>query len=235
MTRYTIFASALLFASPATGQMLVSGEGKAADGDTLMVGVDRVRLFGIDAPELHQTCERGGQKWSCGEEAKTRLAGMVDRREVVCATTGADDFGRLLARCKAGGIDLNQRMVEAGFAVAFRRYSSDYVASEANAKLARRGVWSGTFQMPSEYRQALRGGSREQLGSPPLRSSPQPARQRQASSARGSCDIKGNRNRRGQWIYHVPGMPYYSQTRAEQMFCSEADAQAAGYRRAIVR
>jgi hypothetical protein len=47
--------------------------------------------------------------------------------------------------------------------------------------------------------------------------------------------IKGNRNRRGQWIYHLPGMPYYNVTRAEEMFCTEADAQAAGYRRAIVR
>jgi hypothetical protein len=47
--------------------------------------------------------------------------------------------------------------------------------------------------------------------------------------------IKGNRNRKGQWIYHVPGMPYYEQTRAEEMFCTEAEARAAGYRRAKVR
>lgn len=47
--------------------------------------------------------------------------------------------------------------------------------------------------------------------------------------------IKGNRNRRGEWIYHVPGMPYYDQTQPEEIFCSERQAQAAGYRRAIVR
>ena len=47
--------------------------------------------------------------------------------------------------------------------------------------------------------------------------------------------IKGNQNRRGQWIYHLLGMPYYDQTRPEQLFCTEAEAQAAGYRRAIVR
>lgn len=49
------------------------------------------------------------------------------------------------------------------------------------------------------------------------------------------CVIRGNRNRRGQWIYHLPGMPYYEATRPEELFCSEAEAQAAGYRRAIVR
>ena len=51
----------------------------------------------------------------------------------------------------------------------------------------------------------------------------------------GGCSNESDRNRKGQWIYHVPGMPYYARTRAEQMFCSEADARAAGYRRALVR
>jgi hypothetical protein len=50
----------------------------------------------------------------------------------------------------------------------------------------------------------------------------------------GKCVIKGNRGLHG-WIYHVPGMPYYAETRAEEVFCSEAAARAAGYRRAIVR
>jgi hypothetical protein len=49
------------------------------------------------------------------------------------------------------------------------------------------------------------------------------------------CVIKGNRNRKGEWIYHVPGMPYYDVTRPEEIFCTEAQGQAAGYRRAIVR
>jgi hypothetical protein len=57
---------------------------------------------------------------------------------------------------------------------------------------------------------------------------------RSAQTSQG-CLIKGNRNRKGQWIYHLPGMPYYVPTRAEEWFCSEAEAQAAGYRRAIVR
>ena len=62
-----------------------------------------------------------------------------------------------------------------------------------------------------------------------------PSRDASAVRQNSSCNIKGNRNRKGQWIYHLPGMPYYDQTRAEEMFCTEAQAQAAGYRRAIVR
>jgi endonuclease YncB( thermonuclease family) len=230
-----------LLATPAAGQESLSGAGKAADGDTLTLGADRIRLFGIDAPEFNQACERSGQKWSCGEEAKARLAGLIDNGQITCLTTGADDFGRLLARCTVNGVDINNVMVAWGYAVAFRRYSMDYVPAEEAAKAARRGVWAGSFQMPSEFRQAQRGsvGTRSSAASRPKGQASQPRRpaasNSRAAQVRISCDIKGNRNRRGQWIYHLPGMPYYSETRAEEMFCSEAQAQAAGYRRAIVK
>jgi hypothetical protein len=46
------------------------------------------------------------------------------------------------------------------------------------------------------------------------------------------CAIKGNRNRRGEWIYHLQGQEYYEDTRPEELFCTEREAQAAGYRRA---
>ena len=117
----------------------------------------------------------------------------------------------------------------------FRRYSSDYVSAEDSARVTKRGMWAGTFQMPSDYRHAGEAPV-------PVRSKTAPERRvsRAVSSdwsdrASGGCNIKGNRNRKGQWIYHVPGMPYYDQTRAEDIFCTEAQAQAAGYKRAIVR
>jgi len=240
MTRYLLLTSALVLAGPAVAQERIAGVAKAADGDTLTLGADRIRLFGIDAPELQQTCQRGGQSWACGAEAKARLAALVDGREVVCSTDGVDDFGRLLARCTAAGVDLNQMMVMSGHAVAFRRYSTDYVPAEDIAKLARRGVWAGSFQVPSEYRQAERGGSfGGAAGAERSRTTPS-KRQAASVSSRAvdngtACVIKGNRSRRGDWIYHLPGMPYYEQTRAEEMFCSEVEARAAGYRRAIVR
>lgn len=197
-----------------------------------MVGDREVRLFGIDAPEFDQTCTKDGMGWSCGASAADRLAQLVTGKNVVCSSVGTDQHGRLLGRCMVGATDVNRAMVASGYAVAFRRYSSDYVSAEESAKVNRRGIWAGTFQMPSDYRQA---------GDAPV---PQRSKTRERAVASSSgwqarassnCNIKGNRNRKGQWIYHVPGMPYYDQTRPEEIFCTESEAQAAGYRRAIVR
>jgi hypothetical protein len=123
-------------------------------------------------------------------------------------------------------------MVAAGWATAFREYSQDYVADEVRAKAARAGIWSSTFELPQDYRQARA----EQPASAPATRAPRaPARAASVAGPIGRCAIKGNRDRKGQWIYHLPGMPYYEATRAEEFFCTEAQAQAAGYRRAIVR
>ena len=222
----------LICAWPALAQAPVFGPGRAKDGDSLMVGSKEVRLFGIDAPELDQTCTKDGQDWNCGASAADRLAQLVTGKSVVCSTVGTDQHGRLLGRCMVGATDVNRAMVASGHAVAFRRYSSDYVSAEESAKVNKRGIWAGTFQMPSDYRHA---------GDAPVPQRPKTRERAVASSSgwqarsSGTCSIKGNRNRKGQWIYHVPGMPYYEATRAEEIFCTEAEARAAGYRRAIAR
>lgn len=66
------------------------------------------------------------------------------------------------------------------------------------------------------------------------RSSPSRAASATPLAAPSDCTIKGNQGSNG-WIYHLPGMPFYDRTKAEQMFCTETEAQAAGYRRAKVR
>ncbi|MEH7810683.1 sunset domain-containing protein, partial [Bacillus toyonensis] len=58
---------------------------------------------------------------------------------------------------------------------------------------------------------------------------PQP-KTNQASEQNGTCNIKGNKNSKGEKIYHMPGQQFYDKTNAEEMFCSAAEAQAAGYR-----
>lgn len=209
----------------------ISGIGRAIDGDSLMVGDTEVRLYGIDAPEAGQTCQRAGETWNCGIASANQLANLVNGRAVYCEGMGTDRYRRTLARCVAGPTDLNRVMVGIGYAVAFRRYSTDYVSAEDSARANRRGIWSGTFQMPADFRHE---GVATMRSAPPLRQE-RPVSTIPPTSSRGPCTIKGNRNRKGEWIYHVPGMPYYAQTRAEEMFCSEADARAAGYRRAIVR
>lgn len=210
------------------GSQPIYGLAVAGDGDSLTIRGERVRLFGIDAPEFDQSCTRGGARWACGQEAATQLAKLVTGKEVRCVPTGQDAFGRTVARCTAGSVDVNRVMVATGMAVAFRKYSTDYVSSEESARSNRRGMWAGTFTLPSEVR-AAKSVPKQHVRPSPSRPA---ARQPFAPSA---CNIKGNRSRRGEWIYHVPGMPYYEQTRAEEVFCTEADARVAGYRRAQVR
>lgn len=206
------------------------GLARAGDGDSLEINGTRIRLFGIDAPEFDQTCMRNGTQWACGAAAADELSKLVTGREIRCASTGLDQYQRVVARCTVGATDVNAVMVERGYAVAFRKYSNEYVAAEGRAKAAKRGLWSGTFTMPSDVRAASRA-----LASTGFRPTRSKAPSAQPQRFAGGCVIKGNRSRRGEWIYHVPGMPYYEQTRAEDMFCSEAEARAAGYRRAIVK
>jgi endonuclease YncB( thermonuclease family) len=226
--------AALSISGPAGAQSQFNGAGRAKDGDSLMVGDKEVRLFGIDAPELDQSCQRDSQSWACGTAAKDLLNSLIRGKSVFCSQTGTDQYGRVLARCVAGSTDLNRVMVASGYAVAFRRYSSDYVSAEDSAKVNKRGIWSSKFTMPSDYRHASEPTA--STGSPATkRSSPRAVSNDWQARASSNCAIKGNRNRKGQWIYHLPGMPYYDQTRPEEIFCTEAEAQAAGYRRAIVR
>ncbi|MDO9418983.1 thermonuclease family protein [Pararhizobium sp.] len=126
----------------------VSGTVRVVDGDTLVLSGQSVRLAGIDAPELHQTCLRGNESWPCGREALGHLEALAAAGPVTCTTRGEDKYGRLLGVCRAGGLDLNAAMVSAGLAVAF----GDYVREEAAARQASAGLWAGTFDLPKDWR-----------------------------------------------------------------------------------
>ncbi len=211
----------------------VNGSAEIIDGDTLVVGDMKVRLFGVDAPETNQSCFKGNDSWPCGVDAAQALRSLIGNANVRCSGQEMDIYGRLIASCYIGQADIARELVAAGWATAFRQYSEQYVADETRAKAGRLGIWSSTFDMPEDFRRAERGEP-AQTSTERTRTTPQPNRAR-VWSRDGLCLIKGNRNRRGQWIYHLPGMPYYNQTRPEDLFCTEAQAQAAGYRRAIVR
>ena len=127
----------------------LTGTALAADGDSLRMGAERVRLIGIDAPELDQVCWReDGSEWPCGRAARDRLAAALIAAVVACMPTGVDKYGRTLARCDADGKDLGATMVREGFAVA----DSDYLAEQLTARAAGRGIWGGRFTNPREWR-----------------------------------------------------------------------------------
>ena len=135
----------------------VSGIATVIDGDTLEVHGRRIRLHGIDAPESGQTCTTAaGRTWRCGRRAALALAVHIGRTPVRCTPRGSDRYGRMIAVCRLGGEDLNGWMVAQGLALAYRRYSRDYVADEARARAARRGIWQGTFIAPRDWRRGKR-------------------------------------------------------------------------------
>lgn len=134
----------------------LSGTMRAADGDSLAHGATRIRLEGIDAPELGQTCRRTGGDYACGREAQQALARLIAGRAVSCRSARRDRYGRLLARCTAGGVEVNRAMVEAGWAVAY----GDYDREEGAARRAGRGLWAGAFERPQEWRR-VHGGLAE--------------------------------------------------------------------------
>lgn len=218
-----IITAALSLAAVPAAAETVSGQVKVIDGDSLEVAGRRVRLFGIDAPEATQKCDRSGESWACGEASAEQLKGLIGSDSVTCEGSERDTYGRLLAVCRIAGVDINQAMVAGGWATAFRRYSEDYVGEEMRARAAKTGLWGSNFMAPEDYRRAEDAASAPRSTRQSVRAAPAPSR--------SACAIKGNRNRRGEWIYHLPGRPYYNETRAEEMFCSEAEAMAAGYRR----
>ena len=97
-------------------------------------------------------------------------------------------------------------MVALGYATADRHYSSDYVSAEDSAKVTKRGFWAGTFQIPSDYRHSV-DAPRAVRNSATKRNAAKAVASDWQGRANGNCNIKGNRNRKGQWIYHMPGMP----------------------------
>lgn len=127
------------------------------DGDTLASGGDRLRLYGIDAPEAAQPCERGGRAYACGGEASAALARILGGGMVSCAQLDTDQYGRRVVRCHNDrGADVAAEMVRQGWAVAFRRFSLDYAPQEAEARSARRGLWAGRFDDPADWRRRNR-------------------------------------------------------------------------------
>ncbi|NWG23759.1 MAG: thermonuclease family protein [Pseudorhodoplanes sp.] len=126
---------------------------RVADGDSFSIGKQRFRLHGIDAPELHQHCrDQSGKEWPCGERARTELRRLLGHGPVQCTPRTTDRFGRSVAVCAAGGRDIGEAMVRAGWAAAYPDHSSPYAVAETQARLARRGLWAGSFENPRAWR-----------------------------------------------------------------------------------
>lgn len=139
----------------ATGGGL-TGTATVIDGDTIDIHKQRIRFHAMDAPESSQRCWRGREEWRCGQAASLALQEKINRRPVRCEQTDQDRYGRIVARCYVGETDLNGWLVEEGLALAAPQYGKDYIAHEARARRAGKGMWAGEFVTPSDWRKGMR-------------------------------------------------------------------------------
>ena len=144
-----------LLVPPAASTII--GRASVIDGDTIEIRGQRIRFFGIDAPESGQTCHDGnGQSYRCGQHAALARADKVGQKTVECDQRDVDRYRRIVAVCRVGSDDLNAWLVWEGWAVAYRQYSKDYVQAEEDAKAAKRGLWAGEFSQPEVWRRSER-------------------------------------------------------------------------------
>ena len=151
-------ALALVLLLPMSTAMAdITGKPRVIDGDTIHIGDTKIRLHGIDAPEMKQTCRTSkGKVQMCGQLAKQALERLVKGQDVTCKGDTRDRYKRLIAVCYVGNQDINAEMVRQGWALAYSRYSKDYVDDENAARIARKGLWQGEFVPPWEWRRGKR-------------------------------------------------------------------------------
>ena len=195
------------------------GDVTVVDGDTIKMDEHQIRLHGIDAPESSQKCQDNlANTYSCGQIATQRLKELIGGEKVSCKIKDTDKYRRLVAVCFVHESNLNEQLVIEGLVVAYRKYSADYVPAERIAQQDASGLWRGLFTNPWDWRKGVRLGAAKNINT-------------------NECSIKGNISSSGK-IYHTPGSTWYNKTKintakGERWFCSESDAQAAGWRAPI--
>ncbi len=200
-----------------TGETQADLEGRATaiSGDMLRIAGALVTLDGIEAPEAGQSCKRQDRKWQCGAAAKDALANLVRGRRISCDIVHEDDAEKRV-RCYARGKDIAEQLVRSGHVFSKGGFLSAYAGFESDAQAEKLGLWAGDIERPQDYR--------DKRWEEAKRSAPE------------GCPIKG-RIQSGARTYILPWSPAYESvrlrtSRGERWFCSESEAQAAGWSRA---
>jgi len=200
------------------GSKALLGRAEAIGGDLVRVAGTTVRLAGIEAPELQQSCGAAARRTRCGAAAQAALSKLVNGRTLACAVSGADGAGRPLATCTRGGLDINGELVRQGHAFAARGLFAGYAGLERQARDAKLGIWAaGDVERPAEFRAKIWDEAKRH--------------------APDGCPIKGLVTGEGR-VYVLPWSPDYDRgriqkTRGERWFCSEREAEAAGFKPAV--
>ena len=153
MKIFKLFAIFILFLTFKVTAGEIVGNPIITDGDTIKIINKRIRLHGIDAPESQQLCKKSFKEYRCGIVAAEALIKKINKNQVRCRVQDRlDRYRRYIGVCFVEEINLNQWMVRNGHAVAYRRYSKNYIKDEDYAKKNKLGLWSGDFINPEKWR-----------------------------------------------------------------------------------
>jgi micrococcal nuclease len=197
---------------------------RVVDGDTIEIeGGERVRYIGIDTPE---TVDPRKPVQCFGKEASAKNKELVEGKTVRLEkdTTDRDKYNRLLRYIYVGDTFINLELVKQGFAYSYSyppdiQFQKEILTAQQEAEKNKTGLWNAC-PVKAE------------------KSATVPQAETTKTENSGACNIKGNISTSGEKIYHLPGCGSYAKTtieesRGEKMFCSEAEAQAAGWRKAL--
>jgi endonuclease YncB( thermonuclease family) len=238
--RLLIAALLLAMAGPS-----LAAETVATDGATIRVNRTIYRLDGIDAPEVDQTClDEHDEAWACGVAGRDRLSAHIANHAVHCDDKGPDTIYkyRRLGICtvEGEGTTLNEWLIREGWAIKVNPDAKGrFAAEEADARSNRRGLWNGCFADPRDMRGWDQNGARL-IGQGCQADHKNRTREklfRVDSAMPPGCPIKAKLALRAigyDGIYHLPSCgSYRGLKRAQRWFCSEEDAKAAGFRKAL--
>ncbi|MET4740306.1 endonuclease YncB(thermonuclease family) [Bradyrhizobium japonicum] len=149
-----------MFSHDVSANALIIGQASIIDADTLEVRGMRIRLWGIDAPESSQLCRgENSLPYRCGAKSANELDRFIAGRPVSCKPVSRDVYGRTVATCSVGALDLGDWLVRGGLAFDWPRYSKgEYDGAQREAERAGRGVWVGSYVAPWRYRACINEG-----------------------------------------------------------------------------
>lgn len=203
---------------PGRSQEIAGRVATVINGETLRINNTMIRLEGVEAPDRSQTCQgtTGKKRWKCGEMAQVALERVARGKAVKCQTgTTPDAHGRLNGTCTLeDGRDVGAILVEGGHVFSTSSFFGGYAVQENEAKRQKIGIWANDIERPAEYRAKLWDSAK--------------------LTAPDGCPIKGTVTSAGK-LYVLPWSSEYPKAtvrpqRGERWFCSEGEAQAAGWR-----
>ena len=150
--KFLIIFLLILYSSVSFSEKIIEGKAIIIDGDTIHIGKNKIRLHGIDAPEIKQTCKIKDKIWNCGIESSLELKKLILYHNISCVVSDIDKYNRYIAECFINNQNINELMVRKGWAIAYRYYSLDFIDDEEIAKNNKAGIWKGKFQEPYLFR-----------------------------------------------------------------------------------